>query len=358
MAPGIVAREVGWSGRPWCCSAGTVRLPGFRRKHHGAHVCPPSSTTPQRQGQRHRHRHVCLVTACIMFDYVDNPDATVFSSPTCLGRPMLQGASGHTAPGCGSTRRPSSLARRTFTRFRYLARGPSSVQCRCEDAEPDSSYRRRLRPGAPVVRPHVCVGGLTVSADGHHGLSCRHGSGRYSRHNQVNDLLCRAFISADTLATREPHSLCISSGKRPDGVTQVPWRRGRCLAWDVTCPDTYAMSHIQASSTQAGLAAAAAEAKKKQKYADIISGVDFVPVAIETSGVWGEQAIELVMEIGRRIAASTHEPRSTVNLIPPTAPVSSGPARQRLLCAGDTSHTVCMLIFDICQLIDISADLH
>ena len=76
-------------------------------------------------------------------------------------------------------------------------------------------------------------------------------------------------------------------------------------------PDTYAMSHIQASNTQAGLAAAAAEAKKKQKYADIISGVDFVPVAIETSGVWSEEAIKLVMEISGRIAASTHEPHSS-----------------------------------------------
>jgi hypothetical protein len=66
------------------------------------------------------------------------------------------------------------------------------------------------------------------------------------------------------------------------------------------------MSHIQASSIQAGLAAAAAVAKKSQKYDDIISGVDFVPLAIETSGVWGEQAIELVKEIGRRIAASTY----------------------------------------------------
>ena len=188
-----------------------------------------------------------------------------------------------------------------------------------------------LRLGAPVVRPHVCVCGTTVSADGHHGLSCRHGSGRYSRHNQVNDLLCRAFISADTLATREPHSLCTSSGKRPDGVTQVPWRRGRCLAWDVTCPDTYAMSHVQASSTQAGIAAAAAEAKKTQKYADIISGVDFVPVAIETSGVWGEQAIELVKEIGRRIAASTHEPRSTSFL------------RQRLSVAVQRGNAYCVL---------------
>ena len=109
-----------------------------------------------------------------------------------------------------------------------------------------------LRLGAPIVCPHVCVCGKTVAVDGHHGLSCRFGSGRHSRHNQINDVLRRAFIKSGSLATREPHSLCTGSGKRPDGVTQVPWSRGRCLAWDATCPDTFAVSHVQASSTRAG----------------------------------------------------------------------------------------------------------
>jgi hypothetical protein len=91
------------------------------------------------------------------------------------------------------------------------------------------------------------------------------------------------------------------------------------------------MSHIQPSSTQAGTAAAAAEAKKTQKYVDIICGADVVPKAIETSGVWGEQAIELVKEIGRRIAASTHEPRSTVFF------------RQRLSVAVQRGNAYCVL---------------
>jgi hypothetical protein len=76
-----------------------------------------------------------------------------------------------------------------------------------------------LRLGAPVVRPHVCVCGMTVTGDGHHGLSCHHSCSRHSRHNQVNDLHARVFISTGTLTTREPHSLYISSGKRPAGVT-------------------------------------------------------------------------------------------------------------------------------------------
>lgn len=188
-----------------------------------------------------------------------------------------------------------------------------------------------LRLGAPIVQPHVCVCGSTVTVDGHHGLSCRRGSGRHVRHNQLNDLLCRAFISTGTLATREPHSLCTSGGKRPDGVTQMPWKRGRCLAWDATCPNTFATSYVRASSTLAGSAASAAELNKNAKYADIIAGVDFVPFVIETSGVWGEQALILVTEVGRRMAEVSKEPRSTTFL------------RQRLSIAVQRGNAVCIL---------------
>ena len=189
-----------------------------------------------------------------------------------------------------------------------------------------------LHLGAPIMHTHVCVCGKTVTVDGHHGLSCRFGSGRHSRHNQVNDVICRAFIKSGTLATREPHSLCTGSGKRPDGVTQIPWSRGRCLAWDVTCPNTFAESHVQASSTRAGLAAEAAEASKARKYADITTGVDFIPVAIETSGTWGEQGFDLIRKIGRRIAEVTHEPRATSFL------------RQRLSVAIQRGNAFCVMV--------------
>jgi len=66
-----------------------------------------------------------------------------------------------------------------------------------------------LRLDAPIVSTHVCVRGKTVTVDRHHGLSCHFGSGRHSRHNQVNDLLCRAFISTGTLATGDSHSLIV-----------------------------------------------------------------------------------------------------------------------------------------------------
>jgi len=40
----------------------------------------------------------------------------------------------------------------------------------------------------------------------------------------------------------------------------------------------------------------------------------FVPVAVETAGTWGQLAIELVQEIGKRITTVTEDSRETMFL--------------------------------------------
>ena len=34
----------------------------------------------------------------------------------------------------------------------------------------------------------------------------------------------------------------------------VPWKMGRCVTWDVTCPDTLAASHRQITAYASGTA--------------------------------------------------------------------------------------------------------
>ena len=53
-----------------------------------------------------------------------------------------------------------------------------------------------------------------------------------------------------------------------------------------------------------------AEKAKTDKYALFGSSHYFVPVAIETSGVFGPEAISFIKELGRRIWALTGEPCS------------------------------------------------
>ena len=76
--------------------------------------------------------------------------------------------------------------------------------------------------GAPIVQAHRCVCESMVAVNGHHGLSYRHGSGRHSCHNQVDEVLCHSLNFAVAYATREPHSLSGRNDKRPDGATQIP----------------------------------------------------------------------------------------------------------------------------------------
>ena len=102
-----------------------------------------------------------------------------------------------------------------------------------------------------------------------------------------------------------------SDGKRPDGSTQIPWARGKPLAWDVTVSDTYAYSHINSTSITAG---AAANHAATAKYANLTSTHIFVPFVIETSGAWNAQAIELTQEIGRHTTAVTGDPPETIHL--------------------------------------------
>jgi hypothetical protein len=168
-----------------------------------------------------------------------------------------------------------------------------------------------LRIGARLVREHKCVCGLPVAPDGLHGLSCRRSAGRHLRHRLANDVIARAFRSADVPVEVEPSGLLRTDGKRPDGVTAIPWSRGKCLVWDFTCPDTLAPSHITQTSAAAGSAARTAEVKKRTKYADLSPSYDFFPFAVETFGSWGSEAWALSSELGKRLALRTGESRST-----------------------------------------------
>ena len=64
--------------------------------------------------------------------------------------------------------------------------------------------------------------------------------GRSTRHQQLNDIIWRALKRTDIPATKESAGLVRGDGKRPDGLTLVPWQgSGRRFTWDATSIDTY-----------------------------------------------------------------------------------------------------------------------
>ena len=106
----------------------------------------------------------------------------------------------------------------------------------------------------------------------------------------------------------EPPGLLRSYGKRPDGVTVVPWKCGKLLVWVATCPDTFSLSY---SSHVAALA----KERKCTKYTSLAATHAFTPVAIiiETSGAIGPMSLEFLKELGRRVRRHTGDEQAALS---------------------------------------------
>ena len=109
----------------------------------------------------------------------------------------------------------------------------------------------------------------------------RHDAGRVVCHHNINDLLCRAFTRAGISTTKDPSRLFVANGKRPDGMTLIPWTGGKSLTWDVTVVDTLAKSHLNVSSMTQGGPSENAAAAKEAKYSDLPNAYAFTPVAFK-----------------------------------------------------------------------------
>jgi len=139
----------------------------------------------------------------------------------------------------------------------------------------------------------------------------------------VNNLIPQSLRSAGIPAILEPPGLFPSDGKRSDGATLIPWSCGRSLVWDFICPDTLALSHLVNTSHVAaptthevltprwcvnnGAAASVAETRKVAKYSALSSSHRFIPVAIETMGVWRPGAMEFLKDLGAQLTVHLGE---------------------------------------------------
>ena len=166
-----------------------------------------------------------------------------------------------------------------------------------------------LRLGTSLCEAHTCICGTAVNVLGTHGLACKRSSGRIGRHNYLNDIIWRALNRANVPAVKEPQGLVRSDGKRPDGVTQIPWSEGKCVTWDVTVTDTLAASNLNASISGAGSAAEVAATKKLQKYHELVTRYTFIPIAFETLGPINASAADFIDEIGKRSHAISGDSR-------------------------------------------------
>ena len=156
-----------------------------------------------------------------------------------------------------------------------------------------------LRLGAPLCLPHQCHHcGAEVDCLGMHGLSCRWSEGRFSPHAAINDIIYRSLHSANVPAHLEPTGLYRSDGRRPDGISIIPWKGGKCLLWDATTPDTFAPSHRSVAARGAGEVALQSERLKHAKYSALAATLLFVPVVVERRGCLALRPVNSSMSWG------------------------------------------------------------
>ena len=118
-----------------------------------------------------------------------------------------------------------------------------------------------------------------MESTGHHGLSCRRSGGRISRHQSANETIRRALVSGGIPAVLETVGVAREDGKRPDGMSLIPWEEGRPLLWDFTCSDTMALSHRDQATSGPSEVACTAESLKMCKYSSLTSTYSFAPFA-------------------------------------------------------------------------------
>ena len=168
-----------------------------------------------------------------------------------------------------------------------------------------------LRLGANICVAHTCHCGKRVERDGLHGLFCTKSAGRL-RHATLNSLIEQTLGSLDMPSMLKPRELYQTDGKRPDGVTMIPWEMGKELVWDVTVVDALAPSRLnQGSLCNPGTTATEAEARKIETYCEVIdNGYIFHSVALEVQGSLGESCEIFITRLCEMLCRSHDDQRA------------------------------------------------
>jgi len=85
-----------------------------------------------------------------------------------------------------------------------------------------------LRLGSQLCEEHKCICGSMVKKDGLHGLSCKMIT-KIPKHDEVNKVFSHAVSSAGFPNILQPPGISRDDGKRPDGMTLIPWSHGKSL---------------------------------------------------------------------------------------------------------------------------------
>jgi len=135
-----------------------------------------------------------------------------------------------------------------------------------------------------------------------HAMVCKKAAGKIARHQVLNDVIWRALNAAGIPATKEPSGINRRDGKRPDGLTLIPWQGGKPLVWDVTVASTLPASYADTAATGMGRVADQAATRESAKYVDFTAACIFQPIAVENMGPTSASALDFISNLGQKIS--------------------------------------------------------
>ena len=143
-----------------------------------------------------------------------------------------------------------------------------------------------LRLGVPLCVTHSCCQcGAQVDVFGRHGLSCH----KKGEHYTEISIILRDCLNTVRIDHYELSDYSESNRNSSEGAKLTPWRYSQSLVWDVTVVDTFAPHHSSLIEYDPGAVANRIETVKTVEQLGLLTTHCYVPLVIETTGVFGTE---------------------------------------------------------------------
>ena len=173
-----------------------------------------------------------------------------------------------------------------------------------------------LRLGVPLCSPIVVSSAISTLIPLEHmdSTAARVWDVTGPCHASLNELVKRALATIEVPSVLEPVSLCCSDGKRPDGISTIPCMEER-KATGVGCNSVGQLCSLLLWTCMqlVKLVLWLTWLKlliKRCLYSELAVAHHFVPIGIDSLGVFGDSARSFFKELGCRTRTLTGDPQS------------------------------------------------
>ena len=150
-----------------------------------------------------------------------------------------------------------------------------------------------------------CSCGSAVDQFGGHLLGCGHGPMRIRWHDALCDIVFHALLQDNSGCKREQR--CGGTLDRLGDIYHPDFVYGKPAYFDVTVRNPLQDSILSQSAVTAGVAASRGEAEKDACHEKAVLGAGgiFIPLAVETLGLWSSASLKVLRDIARRTTNSS-----------------------------------------------------